>query len=282
MVSTPTESGLPLHNGKFEGLADALNYAAGGRGGYNFYDGTGRLESVLPYGELRAGALSLARRLTSLGLPRYSRVAIIADTAPFFHRFFFAAQYAGFIPVPLPAAIQMGGGDAYVAQIRKMMQSCGAAVAVAPDGYLKLLHRAVKPLSLVLAGSPADFDALPEVDDLPKPLAGDEPAYLQYTSGSTRFPRGVEMSQRAVLSNLPAISLAYSEGFPLDEQVGLLVQASLNDAGMDVTLDKQPESVFAPARFTQGNPFAVDGQPWPLRTIDMTNRVVKALGAQLL
>ena len=63
----------------------------------------------------------------------------------------------------------------------------------------------------------------------------------------------------AVLSNLPAISLAYSEGFPLDEQVGLLVQASLNDAGMDVTLDKQPESVFAPARFTQGNPFAVDG-----------------------
>ena len=206
MVSTPTESGLPLHNGKFEGLADALNYAAGGRGGYNFYDGTGRLESVLPYGELRAGALSLARRLTSLGLPRYSRVAIIADTAPFFHRFFFAAQYAGFIPVPLPAAIQMGGGDAYVAQIRKMMQSCGAAVAVAPDGYLKLLHRAVKPLSLVLAGSPADFDALPEVDDLPKPLAGDEPAYLQYTSGSTRFPRGVEMSQRAVLSNLREIA----------------------------------------------------------------------------
>ena len=206
MVATPTESGLPLHNGKFEGLADALNYAAEGRSGYNFYDGTGRLESVLPYGELRADALVLARRLTGLGLPRYSRVAIIADTAPFFHRFFFAAQYAGFIPVPLPAAIQMGGGDAYVAQIRKMMESCGAAVAVAPDGYLDLLNRAVKPLSLVLAGSPAEFDDLPEVDELPRPLAGDEPAYLQYTSGSTRFPRGVEMSQRAVLSNLREIA----------------------------------------------------------------------------
>lgn len=206
MVATPTESGLPLHNAKFEGLADALNYAAGGRGGYNFYDGSGRLESVLPYCELRSEARLLARRLTSLGLPRYSRVAIIADTAPFFHRFFFAAQYAGFIPVPLPAAIQMGGGEAYVAQIRRMMDSCGAAVAVAPDGYLSLLNRAARQLSLVLAGSAADFDALPEAGQLPQPLAHDEPAYLQYTSGSTRFPRGVEMSQQGLLSNLREIA----------------------------------------------------------------------------
>ncbi len=206
MVATPTESGLPRHDEKFEGLADALNYAAGGRSGYNFYDGSGRLESVLPYSELHTSALRLARRLTHLGLPRYARVAIIADTAPFFHRFFFAAQYAGLIPVPLPAAIQMGGGEAYVAQIRKMMESCGADVAVAPDGYLDLLNRAAKPLSLVLAGSPADFDALPEARRLPPPLAGDEPAYLQYTSGSTRFPRGVEMSQSAVLSNLREIA----------------------------------------------------------------------------
>ncbi len=206
MVATPTESGLPLHNAKFEGLADALDYAAGGRGGYNFYDGSGRLEAVLSYNELRADALRLARRLSGLGLPRYSRVAIIADTAPFFHRFFFAAQYAGFIPVPLPAAIQMGGGDAYVDQIRRMMDSCGARVAVAPDGYLDLLNRAVQPLSLAMAGSPADFDALPEAGRLPRPLAGDESAYLQYTSGSTRFPRGVEMSQRAVLSNLREIA----------------------------------------------------------------------------
>ena len=58
---------------------------------------------------------------------------------------------------------------------------------------------------------------------------------------------------------MPALPLAYSDGFPLDEQVAILVQASLNEAGMDVTLDKQPASVFAPARFDMSNPFAVDG-----------------------
>ncbi len=206
MVATPTESGLPLRNENLEGLADALDYAAAGRAGYNFYDGSGRLNAVLPYRELRTEARRLARRLAGLRLPRYARVAIVADTAPFFHHFFFAAQYAGLIPVPMPATIQMGGGAAYVAQIRRMMDSCGAAVAVAPDGFVELLRPAVKPLSLAFAGSPADFEALPEAAELPPPLTGDEPAYLQYTSGSTRFPRGVEMSQRAVLTNLREIT----------------------------------------------------------------------------
>ena len=202
MVATPTKSGLPSGAKQFQGLADALDRAAEGATGFNFYDGAGRLQSVLPYRALQADALSLARRLSSLGLPRYSRLAIVADTSPLFHLFFFASQYAGFIPVPLPAAVQMGGGDAYIKQTRRMMQSCGAALAVAPDGYLELLQRAAEPLSLRLVGGEADFAALPEASALPAPLAGDEPAYLQYTSGSTRFPRGVEMSQRGVLANL--------------------------------------------------------------------------------
>ena len=206
MVATPIKSGLPNGARRFQGLADALNCAAEGATGFNFYDGAGRLKSVLTYRALRADALSLARRLSSLNLPRYSRLAIVADTAPLFHRFFFAAQYAGFIPVPLPAAVQMGGGDAYVKQTRRMMDSCGAALAVAPDGYLQLLRQAAAPLSLTLAGDESDFNALPEASTLPAPLAGDEPAYLQYTSGSTRFPRGVEMSQRGVLANLEEIA----------------------------------------------------------------------------
>lgn len=204
--ATPTGSGIPLPEGEFEGLADALDFAARGCTGYNFYGGSGELEAVLPYAALRDQALATARRLAHLGLPRYARVAIIADTHPLFHRFFFACQYAGLIPVPMPAALQMGGGDAYVGQIQRMMDSCGAAAAVAPDSFLDLLQTAAEPLDLAFVGGEADFDALPESFERPSPLRGDEPAYLQYTSGSTRFPRGVEMSQRAVLCNLREIA----------------------------------------------------------------------------
>ena len=204
--ATPTGHGIPGPEGEFKGLADALDFAARGRTGYNFYGGSGELEAVLPYAQLRQQAIETARRLVHLGLPRHARVAIIADTAPLFHHFFFACQYAGLIPVPMPAALQMGGGDAYVGQIRRMMESCGASAAVAPDSFLDLLQAAAQPLGLAFVGGEADFDALPQSSAPLSPLGGDEPAYLQYTSGSTRFPRGVEMSQRAVLCNLREIA----------------------------------------------------------------------------
>ena len=204
--ATPTGGGITRPEGEFTGLADALDYAAQGQTGYNFYGGSGELEAVLPYAQLRQQALTTARRLAHLGLPRHARVAIIADTHPLFHRFFFACQYAGLIPVPMPAALQMGGGDAYVGQIQRMMESCGAAAAVAPDSFLDLLQSATEPLGLAFVGGESDFDALPESTSPLSPMRGDEPAYLQYTSGSTRFPRGVEMSQRAVLCNLREIA----------------------------------------------------------------------------
>ena len=205
LVATPTGIGMSRRREEFEGLADALEFAARWPTGYNFYGGSGELTQVLPYAVLRQQALSTAKRLNSLGLPRFARVAIIADTNPLFHRFFFACQYAGLIPVPLPAALQMGGGDAYVGQIRRMMESCGASVAIAPTGFLDLLNQAAQGLPLAFVGGEADFDALPEADAPLCALHGDEPAYLQYTSGSTRFPRGVQMSQSAVLANLREI-----------------------------------------------------------------------------
>ena len=190
---------------KYACLADALDAAALRGTGYNFYGAKGDLEHELPYKTLREDAIVLARKLSSLGLARGSRMAIVADTHPLFHRYFFACQYAGLIPVPVPAALQLGGSDAYVRQLRLLLQSCSASVAVAPPTYVDFLHEAGAGLKLSVCGGSELFEALPEADVQLERLGTGEPAYLQYTSGSTRFPRGVEMTQESVMNNLREI-----------------------------------------------------------------------------
>jgi fatty-acyl-CoA synthase len=205
MEPTPTLSKLPLRKADFSTLAEALDYAAQGETGCNFYSGGGKLCEALPYRVLRVEARQLARRLQHLGCERGERVALVADTDPDFIRFFFACQYAGLVPVPLPASVRLGGHHAYVQQLTKLLDICHASVAVSPAPFLPFLKEAAEGLRLRFLGSPADFRELAEnTKDLP--VSGPEDvAYLQYTSGSTRFPRGVVITQTAVLSNLSDI-----------------------------------------------------------------------------
>ena len=107
MDATPAANNLSLKIADFSTLAEALDYAAQGNTGYNYYNGSAKLYATLPYQKLREDAVALARRFMGLGVNRGSRVAIVADTQPDFMRFFFACQYAGLIPVPLPASINL-------------------------------------------------------------------------------------------------------------------------------------------------------------------------------
>ena len=206
MESTPTVNSLPLRLADFSTLAEALDYAAQGETGFNFYTGGGKLYHVLPYAALREQARVLARRLLGLGLERGARIALVADTTPDFHVFFFACQYAGFIPVPLTASINLGGHEAYVSQLRRLLTICQAKVAMAPVDFLPFLTEAAEGLDLRFVGSPEAFADLPEERTQLHPLQPEETAYLQYTSGSTRFPRGVVITQETVLNNLADIT----------------------------------------------------------------------------
>jgi len=203
---TSTNKSLPVKFSGYTSLVDVLEYAAQGDTGYNFYDGRGRLGDVLSYSDLRDQAKVLARKLLGLGCERGARVGIIAETESMFHRFFFACQYAGLIPVALPAGIQLGAHGAYVSQVRRMLKSCGASIVVAPDSHANFMAEAVQGLDLLMAGKQADFEGLPEAEIEFVAPAADDIAYLQYTSGSTSFPRGVEITQKTVLNNLLEIA----------------------------------------------------------------------------
>jgi len=92
-----------------------------------------------------------------------------------------------------------------VQQLRALIVSCEAAIAMAPDSYLGYLKEATEGLGLSFVGDSEAFAALPEPDADLCPQEPSDIAYIQYTSGSTRFPRGVVITQQAVLSNLAGI-----------------------------------------------------------------------------
>src|SRR3546814_4923930 len=81
-MSIPTPSSNPhlsMRRADFATLTEALDYAARGETGLNFYSGKGELVEALPYRDLRQQAMALARRLLNAGLERGERVALIAD-----------------------------------------------------------------------------------------------------------------------------------------------------------------------------------------------------------
>jgi fatty-acyl-CoA synthase len=136
----------------------------------------------------------------------------VAHTHPDFAVMFFACQYAALVPVPLAAAIHLGGRSAYIRHLRDLVSDCGAVAAFAPADFVGMLHEAASDLPVERVGTLEDFMALPEIDELPAPPAGHELAYLQYTSGSTRFPRGTMITQAAAMANLEGI---FNHGFEI-------------------------------------------------------------------
>lgn len=202
---TPTQHELTFRPADFSTLTEALDYAAKGDTGSNFYTGRGAIYASVTYRELRLEAIELAHKLLGLGMKKGDRVALVAETNPDFIRFFYASQYAGLIPVALPASVKVGAHCAYVAQLKQLLQASDAVIGVASEGYLPFLQEASEDLNMRMVAMPDTFHALPPTEQTLPEVTPDDISYIQYTSGSTRFPRGVVIKHRTALANLKAI-----------------------------------------------------------------------------
>ncbi|MCB2112330.1 MAG: fatty acyl-AMP ligase [Parvularculaceae bacterium] len=200
--SANAELGLKLE--LFETLTDALDYAARGETGCNFFNLRGEVQSRLAYSELREKSRSLSRKLAAR-FKRGARLALVAETSPEFLITFFACQYAGMIPAPIPLPVNLGGKDGYLTQVRMMVQGSKAAAAIGPTAIKDFLISALEsePGVEIL-----DFDELSALDAESEPVAfrADELCYIQYSSGSTSAPKGVIGTQKSVNANLHAIT----------------------------------------------------------------------------
>jgi fatty-acyl-CoA synthase len=207
MDSLPTRHPLALRRAAFGSVPEMLDYAAQGETGVSFYSARGERLSALPWKEVRARAHVMARKLIGAGFARGDRLLITADTWPGFFDAFFGAQYAGLLPVPVSIPVGIGGKEAYLDQLRRQFAASGAVAAVGLDELAGFLAEAAKEFpALRLHGGMDVLESLPEKPVDLRPLGPADTCYIQFSSGSTRHPHGVQITQAALMANLQGIT----------------------------------------------------------------------------
>jgi fatty-acyl-CoA synthase len=203
---TPTDDALPRRFADFPTLGEALDYAAKGVRGLNFHDPRGTLTLAYPFSRLKADATDAAYRLIARGIKPGDRIALLAETGPDFAAAFFGAIYAGAWPVPLPLPTSFGGKEAYIDQLVVQLASSDPCLLLYPQELEAMAEAAAETRNVPSISYEAE--ARSPAPAVPLPAASpDDIAYLQYSSGSTRFPHGVIITHRALLSNLAAHSI---------------------------------------------------------------------------
>jgi fatty-acyl-CoA synthase len=263
--------GTDRQTGDITSLAVALDRAVETQHGMAFFDGRGERFRDLSYRELRTEAHDAARRLLALpGVTRGDRIAIVAETKPEFVVLFFACQYAGLVPVPMPATVSLGGRDQYVRQLGFLVRNSGARAAFATEDFIELLREGTRDVPLALVGMLGDLCARAAIDTLPDAPRPDEVAYVQYTSGSTRVARGAVITQRAVMCNLGAIMRDGVDLRPNDRFFSWL--PFYHDMGLVGKL-LTPVAAGAPAGYIGTREFAMRPRLW-MTLIEQTGATI--------
>ncbi|MFQ6228938.1 long-chain-fatty-acid--AMP ligase FadD32 [Nocardia sp. NPDC002869] len=208
---------------------------------------------------------AVAGRLQQVTTPG-DRVAVLAPQGLDYVISFFAAIYAGTIAVPLFDPDEPGHTDRLHAVLGDCKPSAILTAGSAAAGvrqFFRGLPAAQRPRIIAV-------DAIPDSvgDSWTRPdIAVDDIAYLQYTSGSTRTPAGVEITHRAVGTNLlqmvDAINLDWnSRGvtwLPLFHDMGLLTVILPAVGGKFITIMSPASFVRRPYRWIKELAAASDG-----------------------
>ena len=187
-------------------------------------------ETTLTYGRLWQQARAVASGLLARGLGHHDTVAIVLRTELAFFPSFFGTLLAGCVPVPLYPPFRANRIEEYALRQVEIIRNAGAR--------LMITFAEVERVAGLLVNQAPSLKTIVRMDALAGETAGrqqrrskaDDPALIQYTSGSTGHPKGVLLSHANLLANIRAIQQGLAIGsndvgvswLPLYHDMGLI------------------------------------------------------------
>jgi fatty-acyl-CoA synthase len=168
-------------------------------------DGAGASEASFSYTAIERISARFGGALQALGLRKGDRVALILPNNDDFVMCFLGTIRAGIIPVPIYPPMALGQLQAYLDNTRHIVAKCGARALVTTSKIKRLL-------GTVQAECP-DLEqvvAIEGIRESNEPLKAEkitleDTAFLQFTSGSTSRPKGVNLTHGNLSANVKCI-----------------------------------------------------------------------------
>jgi fatty-acyl-CoA synthase len=162
-------------------------------------------EDIISYGELLKSATAVAQGLIYRGLTPQQTVAIMLPTSQDFFSAFFGVLLAGGIPVPIYPPFRAKLIEDYIKHETKILTNAMTHTLITFTAVSTLSHVLREYVSCL-----KDITTVAELSvdqhHLPLPsLSSDQLALIQYTSGSTGDPKGVQLTHDNLLNNIRAI-----------------------------------------------------------------------------
>ncbi|WP_080791802.1 FadD32-like long-chain-fatty-acid--AMP ligase [Corynebacterium pacaense] len=198
------------------------------------------------------------------------RTAILANNSPEYLFSFLGSIYAGMVPVPLYDPTEPGHADhlnAVFADCEPQVVLTNAHSAAAVRRHFSSIPAAERPRILSVDSLPdslAESYENPMMTEAGKRLSAmrqaapiDLTAFLQYTSGSTRTPAGVVLTNRSILTNVLQIFTAANlrtplrlvSWLPLHHDMGIILGAFVTMLGLDNEFMNPRDFVQQPSRW---------------------------------
>ncbi len=177
------------------------------------FEGRGGAEVFYSFVEIERETASRAAGLAKLGLAKGERIVLSFTEPEDFVLTFLAAIRLGLWAVPVFPPPTLGDVASYLERINLIQAAAAARVLVTAEALAKRFQPLLDQettLEAVVVASSLKMEPLTQYP----PISPDDVAFLQFTSGTTREPRGVMVTHRMLVAN--SIGIMGAQGLQAD------------------------------------------------------------------